>query len=211
MRVESNTPFPVGKQYWNDYQEIEYINQSQETVEIKDEFDFVIDSTTTYYADILISGEIPVPDPLPQPIIAKLTPTEYYKLNKYISEIKGYDLTKDTQRYVDMNPPTDGEFVYMYMDTVTQELLGELITPYEKVESVPVLSDEEGNIIEPDRSVIDAEMLQAEDIDWVLNHYEKVGDKSIEVICLLDEPRTTESDQAVQKLIEEDITVITVE
>ena len=39
--------------------------------------------------------------------ILKLTPADYYKLNKAISSIKGYDLTKDTQRYVDMNPQSD--------------------------------------------------------------------------------------------------------
>ena len=195
---------------WNDYQEIEYINQSQETVEIKDEFDFVIDSTT-YYADILISGEIPVPDPLPQPIIAKLTPTEYYKLNKYISEIKGYDLTKDTQRYVDMNPPTDGEFFYMQMDVDTQALLGRIIYSLETVPAIPVLYDEEGNVIEQTLHVIDVEGLQTDQIDWTLNHYEKVGSKEVEMICLLDEPRSTKSDEAVQKLIEGNITIITVE
>lgn len=60
-----------------------------------------------------------IPETRPQPAYTLLTFAEYYELNCLLSSIKGYDLSKDTQRVFGMNPrAAKTEIIYNNEDEV---------------------------------------------------------------------------------------------
>lgn len=155
----------------------------------------------------------------PQPGYALLTFGEYYKLNHDLSIARGWQLNKDTERYVPMNTPlakVNSEFdsegneisyevkLVMPISSEIQEIHADLLTGIELVSSY---QEVEGQITE-----IVAIGLSSDIIDWTLLHYLKVGTiRDGLVIWLEDEARSSLSDEAVQKLNDLNVTIITVE
>lgn len=147
-----------------------------------------------------------------------LTVGEYIALNNEISVFKGYDLSKSTQRVYPVNPSLakinivyeDEKEVSFDLRCVVkvsvrdQEIYSGIFSKYELIRKSEV------NFTDIQLNEIEAEGLSTEQIDWYLNHYSEVGDKSVEAINLETLPRSIDSDIAVNKLVYQDnITIIT--
>lgn len=130
--------------------------------------------------------------------------SEYFKLNKAISEALGYNLSYDTARYTDPIPKLaqvgETTLAVMQIDIEVQEKLPELLEGLTLVDEYTPVDNTD---------TIEATGLNTEQIDYTLNHIAAVN-HSIELIQLESEPRSEESDIAVEKLVSENVTVITV-
>ena len=158
-----------------------------------------------------------IPETRPQPKFTLLTFGQYFKLNHDLSIARGWKLGQPTERTFEMSPPPakvnitydeeGNELTYdiavvMPISSEIQENHADLIAGIElHKDYIPV---------EEDISEWIAEGLKTAEIDWELNHCaaQKVFGK---VIWMESEPRTSESDEAVQVLNELDNTIITVE
>jgi hypothetical protein len=155
----------------------------------------------------------------PQPGYALLTFGEYYQLNHDLSIARGWQLDNDTERYAPMNTPLakinieydeeGNEISYevklvMPISSEIQENYADLLTGIELVNNY---QEVEGQITE-----IIAVGLNSDIIDWTLLHYLRVGTiREGLVLWLEDEARSSLSDEAVQKLNDLNVTIITVE
>lgn len=160
-----------------------------------------------------------IPDNRPYTKYAILTESEYLKLNKAISIALGYVLGDDTARYSNIIPnhckvnvvhsgtieapvETYDVMAVMQINADIQENHSELLTGLELVDSYIPCDDTQIQMF--------AENLTTSSVDWMLNHTADQG-TTLEVIHLESAPRSAESDQAVEQLVNEGITVITVE
>jgi hypothetical protein len=145
----------------------------------------------------------------PQPKVALLSFTDYYILNERLSTLRGWELEKGTERVYPMLPqlakvniietgyenlcvmPVSSEFQELY-----PELFTNLVNTY---------------IPSPDSiTEIITEGMSTEQIDWALKHFAATKSK-VEMIWLGDNQRSSDSDAAVNELIAEEVTIITVE
>lgn len=146
---------------------------------------------------------------------AILTASEYFSLNNEISVAKGYALgdpnDKRAERYGSMNPELcklniqfsdDEEPIESYdlacvlpITVEVQEMLPELDLVDTYISSGESLKD------------IQVEGQTTDELDYLLNHYNAVGDKSIDMIES-DASRSIESDLAVDTLVGEGLTII---
>jgi hypothetical protein len=96
MKTISNIPFPVSAK-WNEYQTVLYSNQTSFTNE---------DGETMYEADMTIVGEMPVIEVkqsvIPGFILCSIS--DYFKINKKLSDLKSYQIGKATERVSGVNP-----------------------------------------------------------------------------------------------------------
>lgn len=145
---------------------------------------------------------------------AILSTSDYLKLNEVISKAKGYNLEDATARYSNPIPDLCKTNVSIIDDVETytpmavmqilaevQIIYPELLTGIELVDSY--ISAEASTEL----TAID---LSSITVDYTLNHIAAVG-TTLEMIQLESSPRTTESDQAVDQLVGEGLTIITVE
>lgn len=144
---------------------------------------------------------------------ALLSFSDYFKLNKTISEFMGFMIGDATARYTDAIPKlakvniqiVDGIETYdtlavMQISVNIQKNLSGLLEGLELVDSY---------IPADDVLTVEAIGLNTEQIDYTLNHIADVN-PTIEIIQLESEPRSAESDLAVEKLVGEGKTIITV-
>ena len=154
---------------------------------------------------------------MPQQAYVLLTIDQYIKLNNKVSLMKGYDLGKSTQRVFPINPDfakiniaydEDGNEISfdlkccIKLSGKDQQEYVDLIQGYELVDSVIQYEEKLTEILATD--------LTTDEIDWYLQHYSKVGDTDIDLLHLEIESRSILSDEAVNELVEKDITIITV-
>lgn len=147
-----------------------------------------------------------------------LPPGEFYKLNHDLSELEGFDLSKNTQRYFPMIPELakinqvfDDEGNELSYDIVfvvkisgrLQEKHPDFWLNYELVDSYVKCEDEINTIISTG--------LNSEVIDWSLNHFAALKVSGEKILWFEDESRTQLSDGAVERLIELGITIISPE
>lgn len=146
---------------------------------------------------------------------ALLSFSEYFKLNKTISEGLGYSLNDATARY-DSVIPKLAKVNITYTDEVeTYDTLAVLQLTVEVQERFPELL--EGLTLvdsyipcDDVQTELEAVDLTTNSVDWVLNHTAAVG-TTLELLQLESEPRSIESDIAVEQLVNEGVTIITVE
>jgi len=145
---------------------------------------------------------------------ALLNFSEYFKLNMQISEGLGYNLNDATARYDSVIPKlakvninyTDEIETYdtlaaLQLTVEVQERFQELLEGLELVDTyIPA---------EPETELAAIGLITSE-VDYTLNHIAAVN-STIELIQLESEPRSIESDIAVEQLVAEGLTIITVE
>ncbi len=212
MKAQSNKPFSTEPQQWNEYQTVTHINQISFTRINEDG-----EEETVYEADMVIQGEVPTINQELKKLYsyALLTYSEYYILNEKLSKLRGWTLGNDTERVYSMMPQLakvniqyDEEgnetgyenLCVMPISAEIQELYPELM---------PVLHDSyipsEDTITE-----IITEGMNTQEIDWNLQHYAATKSNP-ELIWMESEPRTHESDKAVEELIALGTVIVTIE
>jgi len=146
---------------------------------------------------------------------ALLTPSEYIKLNKNISEFMGFMLGDSTARYSDIIPKLCKTNITYVDDIETYDTMAVMMITASIQENLPGLL--EGLMLvdsyipcDDVQTELQADTLTTNSVDWVLNHTAAVG-TTLELLQLESQPRSAESDAAVEQLIGDGKTVITVE
>lgn len=132
---------------------------------------------------------------------------QYFDLNYKISMLQGYDLALPTERYAPICPRiTAGEtpLCVLELTVEVQEKCADLL------EGVMLVDNGQWTLAEEQPTTIEATGLTTEQVDWTLNHTAATG-TTVELIQLESEPRSEESDIAVEQLVSEGVTIITVE
>lgn len=141
----------------------------------------------------------------PQPKTALLTFSEYFILNEKLSNLKGYELSKDTERVFTMLPQLAK--VNIKYDAKGKELSYEnlCVMPISSElqetfpELMPVLV--ESYIPSTDQiTEIETEAMTTSQVDWCLKHFAATK-ANPEYLILMEQPRSKESDEAVKQLI----------
>lgn len=150
----------------------------------------------------------------PQPKVCLLTFGEYFRLNHDLSIARGWQLGQDTERVTEMSPQLAK--VNITFDTEGNE------TGYELACVCPISREIQENhsdlltgitlhnpadviLVDIEFNSIDAGELDA---DWLIQHYERVGNKRINGLKV-DAERTSVSDNEVESLKGNDIAIIT--
>jgi len=149
--------------------------------------------------------------PTPYTKQAILTASQYFALNNEISLAKGYELGDSTARYASLNPELCKINIQVVDEVETFDLACTMKITVAVQELMPDLELVD-NFVSAGLNLKDIKIEGAtiELTDWMLNHYEMVGDKSIDKIES-DAARSIESSGAVNILVEEEITIITVD
>jgi len=208
MKVYSNIPFPDTQKY-NEYQTASYINQTSFLNE---------DNELIYEADMIITGDLlnVIIETRNHTQYALLSYSDYVKLNNVISLLKGRKLGEATARVWGMSPSLAK--VNILYDELTEVESYELkcvmqIEANEQdmfPELMPELFDSYIKADETLNESVVAKNATTEQVDWILNHYNAVGN-DIDLIELDIEPCTELSDSAVESLVGKDVTVITID
>ena len=155
----------------------------------------------------------------PQPKFTLLTFGQYFKLNHDLSIAKGWQLGQDTERSFEMNPVAakinityDEEGVETGYDIAfVMQLSSEIQENYpEIIEGLELVID----YIPADEHITEiiATGLNTEIIDWVLQHYVRVGVKEDGLVIWLEEQaRSQLSDEAINQLNGLGIIIITID
>lgn len=142
---------------------------------------------------------------------ALLSVSDYLKLNEQISKALGYDLSLSTARYSDVSPKlakvniTETSFetkAVLMITTEVQELIPNILDELELVNHWDI------QYAEP-VDTLHADGLTSNVVDYTLNHAAVVGVPEV-IIDLEHSPRTIASDEAVEILVSQGKTVITV-
>ena len=145
---------------------------------------------------------------------ALLSQADYLILNEKISEAMSFELGESTARYTNIVPDlcktaiTYVNEVETYTTMAVMQILAGVQINYPELLTGITLVD---NFIPAEPATeLTAVNLTSVTIDYTLNHIAAVG-TTLEVIQLESAPRTAESDKAVNKLVGEGLTIITVE
>lgn len=155
-----------------------------------------------------------IPDNRPYTKYALLTPSDYLKINEAISERLGFELSKPTERYTDINPKlakvnityaneveTYDTLCVLQLTVEVQEKCADLLTGLTLVDITDI------NFAEETQKVIKATGVTTEQVDWTLTHT-AVTKPDLEVIYLLDSPPSPELEPAIQQIVSQGTTVI---
>jgi len=146
--------------------------------------------------------------PTPYTKYCVLSASEYFALNNEISLAKGYALGDDTSRYSSMNPELCKTNIQVVDEVETFDLACVMTVTVETQELFPELELVD-KYVSADMNLtnIKVEGQTTEQLDYLLNHYNAVGDKSIDLIQS-DAERSIDSDVSVDILVSDGLTII---